>query len=191
MVVAVGNRVLLYNASDGNLILSLRAHKDTVYCVDFDRTGQRFASGSADCSVIIWSEKVRLLARSPALLLSLAEPRFSNDAHLLIAALSFLLRPQGKPILKYSHADSIQRVVYNPTTDALASCTNSDFGLWSPEEKAVAKYKVQSKILSASWSNDGQFLALGMFSGQITIRDRKGNEKVRMPSLGLCVFLIS
>ncbi|GMI36406.1 hypothetical protein TrRE_jg11942 [Triparma retinervis] len=114
---------------------------DTVYCVDFDRTGERFASGSADCSVIIWSAK-------------------------------------GDPILKYTHQESIQRVVYNPTTDALASCTNSDFGLWSPTEKSVAKFKTQAKILSASWSNDGQFLALGMFSGQITIRDRKGNEKV-------------
>jgi len=141
MVVAVGSRVLLYNASDGDLLMSLRPHKDTVYCVAFDREGKRFASGGADCSVIVWNE-------------------------------------DGKPVLKYSHSDSIQRVVFNPATDTLASCTNSDFGLWSPTEKQVAKYKVQSKILSASWSNDGQFLALGMFSGQITIRDRKGNEKV-------------
>ena len=37
---------------------------------------------------------------------------------------------------------------------------------------------MQSKILSAAWSNDGQFLALGMISGQITIRDRNGAEKV-------------
>jgi len=143
MVVAVGSRVLLYNASDGDLLMSLRAHKDTVYCVDFDRDGARFASGSADCSVIIWNK-------------------------------------DGKPILKYSHNDSIQRVCFNPATDCLASCTNSDFGLYLPTEKSVAKYKVQSKILSASWSNDGQFLALGMFSGQITIRDRNGNEKVNI-----------
>jgi len=58
MVVAVGTRVLVYNAADGDLVLALgRGHKDTVYCVDFDRTGERFASGSADCSVIIWTCK--------------------------------------------------------------------------------------------------------------------------------------
>jgi len=60
---------------------------------------------------------------------------------------------KGEPILKYTHSDSVQKVLYNPATDSLASCTNTDFGLWSPTEKSVAKYKVQSKILSAAWSN--------------------------------------
>ena len=29
-----------------------------------------------------------------------------------------------------------------------------------------------------SWTNDGQHLALGLFNGHITIRDKNGNEKV-------------
>ena len=85
---------------------------------------------------------------------------------------------KAEGILKYSHNESVQRVCYNPKTDSLASCTNCDFGLWSPSQKAVAKYKLPSKVLSAAWSNDGQFLALGMYSGQISIRDKVGAEKV-------------
>jgi len=110
---------LVYDASDGDLLLSLKGHKETVYSVGFSRDGKRFCSGGADNCVIIWSSK-------------------------------------GDGILKYSHSSSVQRVLYNPSTESLASCTNSDFGLWSPEQKTVAKYKVQSKILSAAWSNDGQ-----------------------------------
>eukprot|EP01116_Phalansterium_solitarium_P016577 TRINITY_DN3872_c0_g3_i3.p1 TRINITY_DN3872_c0_g3~~TRINITY_DN3872_c0_g3_i3.p1 ORF type:complete len:1186 (+),score=383.77 TRINITY_DN3872_c0_g3_i3:201-3758(+) len=82
-------------------------------------------------------------------------------------------------ILKYSHNDPIQCIAYNPVTQALASCTGTDFGLWSPEQKAVNKKNVTSKILCCSWTNDGQFLALGHFSGLISIRDKEGNEKVK------------
>ena len=54
--------------------------------------------------------------------------------------------------------------------------TVTDFGLWSPEQKSVNKYKASSKILSASWTNDGQYLALGHLNGIISIRDRNGKE---------------
>lgn len=46
IIAAVGNRVLLYRASDGDLIESLRGHKDTVYSVSYSSDGSRFASGS-------------------------------------------------------------------------------------------------------------------------------------------------
>lgn len=49
---------------------------------------------------------------------------------------------QAEGILKYSHNDSIQCLAYNPVSHALASGTASDFGLWSPEQKAVSKHKV-------------------------------------------------
>ena len=53
------------------------------------------------------------------------------------------LRPQAEGILKYTHNDSIQALSYNPVTQQLASATSSDVGLWSPEQKSVAKHKVQ------------------------------------------------
>lgn len=141
LIVAVGNRVLVYDAVDGDLLHSLKGHKDTVYCVDYSRDGKRFASGGADKTIIIWTSK-------------------------------------AEGILKYSHNDTIQRLVYNPVTQQLASCTASDFGLWSPEQKSVQKHKVPAKILCASWTPDGQFLALGMLNGHVTVRDKHGVEKV-------------
>ncbi len=49
---------------------------------------------------------------------------------------------QAEGILKYTHNDSIQSLSYNPLTQQLASATSSDVGLWSPEQKSVAKHKV-------------------------------------------------
>ncbi|XP_063486280.1 intraflagellar transport protein 122 homolog isoform X12 [Symphalangus syndactylus] len=110
-------------------------------------SGKRFASGSADKSVIIWTSKL-------------------------------------EGILKYTHNDAIQCVSYNPITHQLASCSSSDFGLWSPEQKSVSKHKSSSKIICCSWTNDGQYLALGMFNGIISIRNKNGEEKVKIERPG-------
>uniref|UniRef100_A0A6I8RI89 Intraflagellar transport protein 122 homolog n=1 Tax=Xenopus tropicalis TaxID=8364 RepID=A0A6I8RI89_XENTR len=137
----------VYDTSDGTMIQPLKGHKDTVYCVAYAKDGKRFASGSADKSVIIWTSKL-------------------------------------EGILKYTHNDSIQCVSYNPVTHQLASCSSSDFGLWSPEQKSVSKHKVSSKITCCSWTNDGQYLALGMFNGVVSIRNKNGEEKVKIERPG-------
>lgn len=139
LIAAVGDRVLIYDPSSGNLIQSLKGHKDTVYAVDYARNGKRFASGGADHTVIIWTNK-------------------------------------GEGILKYTHTESIQCLAYNPTTQALVSCSSADYGIWSPEQKSVAKTKVVSKILTAAWNAKGVYLALGMFNGWISIRDTENSE---------------
>lgn len=138
-VCAVGNRVLLYNAETGDLLESLRGHKDTVYCVDFSFDGTRFASGGADKIVVIW-------------------------------------KSTGQGLLKYNHTASIQCVKYSPTTLQLASCSEVDFGMWTPEQKQVVKEKVHSKILSAAWNSDGTILAVGMINGWISIRNASSDE---------------
>ncbi|KAG2471028.1 IF122 protein, partial [Polypterus senegalus] len=58
LIVAAGIRVMVYDTSDGTLIQPLKGHKDTVYCVAYAKDGKRFASGSADKSVIIWTSKL-------------------------------------------------------------------------------------------------------------------------------------
>ncbi|XP_069340501.1 intraflagellar transport protein 122 homolog isoform X6 [Eulemur rufifrons] len=147
LILAAGNRLLVYDTSDGTLLQPLKGHKDTVYCVAYAKDGQRFASGSADKSVIIWTSKL-------------------------------------EGILKYTHNDSIQCVSYNPVTHQLASCSSNDFGLWSHEQKSVSKHKASSKITCCSWTNDGQYLALGMFNGIISIRNKSGEEKVKIERPG-------
>ena len=36
--------------------------------------------------------------------------------------------------------------------------------------------QVTSKVVSLAWTNDGQFLALGLYDGRISIRSRVGEE---------------
>lgn len=57
IIVAAGNRVLVYDATDGDLVHSLKGHKDSVFCVAYSRHGKKFASGGADKQVIIWTHK--------------------------------------------------------------------------------------------------------------------------------------
>lgn len=85
-MVAAGQRVLVYDTTDGSLIQPLKGkfgflsnckfvvssiwnvciyrldllagHKDTVYCVCYARDGKRFASGGSDKTVIIWNNKL-------------------------------------------------------------------------------------------------------------------------------------
>lgn len=54
LVVASGSSVLIYQADDGELIKTLRGHKDQVFCVSYATDGKHFASGSVDKYVIIW-----------------------------------------------------------------------------------------------------------------------------------------
>ena len=57
VIVAAGKHVVMYDASNGAVLSALKGHKETVYCVDYSKDGKRFASGSADKTVIIWSPK--------------------------------------------------------------------------------------------------------------------------------------
>lgn len=86
----------------------------------------------------------------------------------------------GAGILKYNHNDPIQCLAFSPVTHQLASATATDFGLWSPEHKAVQKYQVSAKVLCMSWTSDGQYLALGHINGHVSVRTKRGQEHVRI-----------
>lgn len=63
LIVGAGDKVLVYDPVDGNIISSLKGHKDTVHCVAYARDGKKFASGSADKTVIIWTNKLEGLLK--------------------------------------------------------------------------------------------------------------------------------
>ena len=46
LVTGMGSRVLVYDAVDGDLVHSLKGHKDTVYCVSYSSDGKRYAAPS-------------------------------------------------------------------------------------------------------------------------------------------------
>lgn len=147
LIVAGGNHVLVYDASEGTLIQLLKGHKDKVHAVSYAKNGEKFASGSADKTVIIWSSKL-------------------------------------EGLLKYSHNDSVQCLSFNPLSHQLASCALSDFAFWSSDQKAVQKHKVSVRINSCSWTNDGQYLALALNNGVVSIRNKLGEEKGRVERPG-------
>ena len=47
-------------------------------------------------------------------------------------------------------------------------------GFWSKEISTVEKTRVSSRICAASWTNDGQYIALGHFNGNVSIRNQVG-----------------
>ena len=53
----------------------------------------------------------------------------------------------------------------------------SNFGIWSPEQKNVKKYSVKSRICCCAWTNDGTHLTLGHFNGTISLYNKDGEEK--------------
>ena len=48
VLVAVGDRVFIYNAQSGQVVDQKRAHKGVVYALAYSKDGQRWASGGAD-----------------------------------------------------------------------------------------------------------------------------------------------
>lgn len=66
----------------------------------------------------------------------------------------------------------------------MASCAISDFAFWSAEQKAVTKHKSNGRINACSWTNDGQYLALGLATGCVSIRNKAGEEKVKIERPG-------
>jgi WD40 repeat protein len=45
VLLAVADRIFIYNAENGEVVNYVRGHKDTVYCLAYSKDGQRFASG--------------------------------------------------------------------------------------------------------------------------------------------------
>ncbi|XP_013114597.2 intraflagellar transport protein 122 homolog [Stomoxys calcitrans] len=92
--------------------------------------------------------------------------------------------PELEGLLKYSHGDSVQCMSFNPISHHLASCSISDFAFWSSDQKAVQKYKIHSRVNACCWTNDGQYLIMGLANGSITIRNKSGEEKGRIDRPG-------
>lgn len=55
--------IKVYSSRDGSLIKSLSGHKDRILCLAYSHDGKRFASGSIDRNVIIWTSKLEGLVK--------------------------------------------------------------------------------------------------------------------------------
>lgn len=83
----------------------------------------------------------------------------------------------GQGLLKFTHSSPIQALAYNPVTQQLASASQNDFGLWSPEVRSVPKTALPSRALCVAWGADGQYMAIGCEDGSVCIKDKAGREQ--------------
>ncbi len=111
VIAAVGNRVLLYKAENGDLIESLRGHKDTVYSVSFSCDGSRFSSG--------WECSFAQIILPLTTLCAFKHHAVGGADNVVV-----IWKSSGQGLLKYNHSAPIQRVAYNPTMMILASCSD-------------------------------------------------------------------
>lgn len=95
-----GSRVILYVAKSGNIIKTMKAHKDTVYSVSFSYSEKYLASGAKDNMVIVWSSVGKgILKYSHEC--SIQRVRFSPVNNTLISAGSkelCICRPEEKQV---------------------------------------------------------------------------------------------
>ncbi|XP_063986829.1 intraflagellar transport protein 122 homolog [Diachasmimorpha longicaudata] len=87
-------------------------------------------------------------------------------------------------ILKYSHNDAVQCMQFNPVSHQLVSCSISDIAFWSSEQKAVQKHKSGGRVNCCAWTRDGQYLAIGLAAGYVSIRNKNGEEQARIERSG-------
>uniref|UniRef100_A0A4W6D6E1 Intraflagellar transport protein 122 homolog n=1 Tax=Lates calcarifer TaxID=8187 RepID=A0A4W6D6E1_LATCA len=95
-----------------------------------------------------------------------------------------LIIAAGLRVLVYDAADGAIIQPLKGHKDIVYCVAYAKDGLWSPEQKSVNKHKVSSKITCCGWTNDGQYLALGMMNGVVSIRNKNGEEKVKIERPG-------
>ena len=177
LIAGIGNRVLVYDATDGDLLHALKGHKVAhCWCMKAVRKRGRSVRRIAVPSI---PHVILLPSQDAVYCVAYAHngKRFASGG---ADNTVIIWTSKAEGILKYTHNDSIQSLSYNPVTQQLASATSSDIGLWSPEQKSVAKHKVATRICTIAWTNDGSYLALGCFDGSVSIRDKAGAEKLKI-----------
>lgn len=70
------------------------------------------------------------------------------------------------------HNEAVQSMHFNPVSHQLLSCSLSDIAFWSAEQKAVQKHKSGGRVNCCAWTRDGQYLALGLANGYVSIRNK-------------------
>ncbi|OON21120.1 WD domain, G-beta repeat protein, partial [Opisthorchis viverrini] len=87
-------------------------------------------------------------------------------------------------LVKYKHNDAIQSLAFNPSTLLLASCGCTDFAFWTLDQESVVKTKLPTRATCCSWKFDGQYLAVGLYNGVISIRNKATEEISRIERPG-------
>ncbi|XP_065186273.1 intraflagellar transport protein 122 homolog [Sycon ciliatum] len=161
----------------------------TIYALTFSPNGERLVCAAGARVLVYEATKGALVANLQAHRDEVYALSYSKDGRFFASAgkdkqvicwSSVTL--DGK--LRYNHPDSLQAVEFNPQTGQLASCSCTDLALVQVEASGLSRHKVPSRVLTCSWTSDGQYLALGHQNGLISIRNKVGDEKVKIERPG-------
>ncbi|CAH2103760.1 unnamed protein product [Euphydryas editha] len=122
LIVGAGEKVMVYDPRDGALVQLLQAHKGAVYAVAYCNDGKKFASGSADKNVIIWTSKMEGLLKyshSEAIQCLAYNPVTYNLASCALSDFAFW-SADVKAVPKYRVAGRITSCSWSPTGQHLA-----------------------------------------------------------------------
>ncbi|ETN80766.1 hypothetical protein NECAME_08940 [Necator americanus] len=206
LLVAADNKVIIYDGIDGTLLQVLKGHKDLVYAVAWSHDGGTFASGSADRSVILWTEQhegtlkyshsdaIQCLAFSPVapLLLSCAMGDFGVFRNIFVEYffikeyqnddyVAKIERPGGEAVW------AIRFCAPRPQDDA-SRRSSSEILVVTDWNRRVGFYDLEGNpvkrddmVLSydptcVEFIPSGQFLLIGGSGRQVTLHTRLGTE---------------
>jgi hypothetical protein len=137
IVAAVGNRVLVYDAADGDLLHSLKGELQPPFR-SFAPVIQPTCLQGTRPQCTPWHTLATENASPPAgsapkfnvwLAQSLRMAAMRRDCWFRSADKTIIIwKSNAEGILKYSHNDTVQCLSYNPVTQQLASATATDFG---------------------------------------------------------------
>ncbi|CAH8495334.1 unnamed protein product [Heterobilharzia americana] len=61
-------------------------------------------------------------------------------------------------------------------------------GFWTMDDKSVVKTKISARPTCCSWKSDGQYLAIGLYDGLISIRNKTTEEVVKIERPGNAII---
>lgn len=158
LLAAGGARIYIYDSQTSDLRYNQKAHQGTTYCVAWDRTGDRFATGGSDGRVVIW--------------------KATCEGELHYTHYSSQTTDIGESGKDKQRPSPVQCLAFNPITHVLVSGAE-DFAFCyyvghDQQQQQIVKTAMPSRVLCCAWTPNGQHLALGMFNGTISFRNRLG-----------------
>lgn len=87
---------------------------------------------------------------------------------------------------KFANGDAVQCMSCNPINEILLVCTSVDLATFGFDDQKVNRTKINSRVTCCSWTSDGQYFAVGFYSGIISIRSKTLDEKNKIDRSVAC-----
>lgn len=157
LIVAAAERILILDPHSGQILETLKGHKDAVNCIAAARDGKKFASASADKTVIIWTntfEGILKYSHSDAVQCLTFNPVSHQLASCAVSDFAFWSTEQ-KAVQKYKVSSKICSCAWTHDGQHLAlGLSNGIVSIRnrSGEEKSRIERPGGSPVFGVAWS---------------------------------------